>query len=221
MPAVVPGIYQGLLPAVLGSAAWYRAGIGQTDAGSGALSAWADQSGNGRNLLQGTGANRPAIQADGSVLFDGIDDYMQTAAFVQGQPFTVYLVFSMNTAGTGVIFDRLTGSPATSALVYNNSATSLEMFCTASGPQSAIVTNTPLVLTAAFNGASSLLQSNSGTAGTGDPGPTGLDGLTLGARNDLAVFGAIRVWEMIIRNGADSEATRLQFQQYLKNRYDI
>lgn len=38
---------------------WIRADLGVTDAGSGAVSAWADQSGNGHTLAQATGANRP------------------------------------------------------------------------------------------------------------------------------------------------------------------
>ena len=37
----------------------YNGAVGVTDAGSGAVSQWNDQSGNGRHLVQATGANRP------------------------------------------------------------------------------------------------------------------------------------------------------------------
>jgi hypothetical protein len=54
-------------------AAFYMANVGQTDAGSGACSEWADLSGNSRNLTA-AGAARPTIQADGSLLGDGFTD---------------------------------------------------------------------------------------------------------------------------------------------------
>lgn len=60
-------------------AAW-DARVGVTDV-SGACSAWADQSGNGKHATQGTAGNRPAIStADGyaSLLFDGTNDALLT-----------------------------------------------------------------------------------------------------------------------------------------------
>ncbi len=44
-------------------AAWYQFGVGITEAGAG-VSVWADQSGNSRDLLQGTDTNRP-LKLDG------------------------------------------------------------------------------------------------------------------------------------------------------------
>ncbi|MGB7587490.1 MAG: hypothetical protein WBM00_02150, partial [Solirubrobacterales bacterium] len=72
-------------------AAWYRYRIGLTNI-NGACSEWADQSGNMRPLLQATASNRPTIRSDGSLLFDGVDNYLQ-AAFTLVQPFTIYLAF--------------------------------------------------------------------------------------------------------------------------------
>lgn len=221
MPAVIPGIYQGLLPAVLGSAAWYRAGVGQTDAGSGACSVWADQSGSGRDLLQGTGANRPTIQADGSLLFDGTAQFMKTGAFALSQPFTIYIVFNQISYTDG---DTIYDARATSFVALYQQAPSpgVDMFAGATGPRiTALNTGVRGIHTGVWNGASSVAQLNSGAEVTGNPGATALDGLSLGVRNDLAGHSNIQVWEFILRSGADDAATRLKFQQYLKNRYGI
>lgn len=66
--------------------AWFKADVGTTDAGGGALSAWADQSGNGHNLAQATGAARPTIQATGwngaqpTISFDGTNDFLSNTS---------------------------------------------------------------------------------------------------------------------------------------------
>jgi len=80
--------------------AWFRYGVGITVTGAG-VSTWADQSGNGRDLLQGTDTNRPALQADSSILFDGVDNFLKTAGFTFNQPETVYVVFKAITFTDG------------------------------------------------------------------------------------------------------------------------
>src|SRR5687767_8135189 len=65
--------------------AWYRADD-IADVDGTAVSAWADQSGNNNNLVQGTAANQPLIKHNilnghKVVRFDGSNDFMKTAAF--------------------------------------------------------------------------------------------------------------------------------------------
>ena len=211
----------GFSPASLaGNAAWYIAGVGQTDAGGGACSAWVDQSGNGRNLTQGTATNQPAIQSDGSLLFDGADNYMQ-AGFTLAQPYTVYLAFlpvsftnadqiySGVAADTGVLLQS--GVTPTLALFAGSAVTN-----SISGP----AVGARGVITAVFNGASSITQFNGGADVTGNPGATAPDGITLGCNfNASGAFSNIQAWELLIRSGMDNAATRLQIQQYLANKY--
>src|SRR3990167_5486880 len=64
--------------------AWFRTGVGITESG-GFASVWADQSGNGNDLLQATGTNQPAYSA-GVLTFDGVDNRMKCAAFTLNQP---------------------------------------------------------------------------------------------------------------------------------------
>ena len=49
--------------------AWYQFNIGITVTGAG-VSTWADQSGNGNDLLQSTDADRPSHESDGTILFE-------------------------------------------------------------------------------------------------------------------------------------------------------
>jgi lysophospholipase L1-like esterase len=60
-----------------------------TDAGSGAVSAWADKSGFSRNFTQGTGANRPTtglntINGKNVLKFDGTNDFLTAPASIYG-----------------------------------------------------------------------------------------------------------------------------------------
>lgn len=85
---------------ILGSLAWWvRADLGIT-IGTG-VSAWADQSGNGVNFSQGTGAAQPAFIASAvngqpAVRGDGIDDVLSATwarAAPGTQPFYVWCIF--------------------------------------------------------------------------------------------------------------------------------
>ena len=64
-----------------------------------AVSSWTDQSGNGRNATQATGANQPLWKQNGingrpALLFDGTDDMLLSAAGVSA-PFTVFCVYDL------------------------------------------------------------------------------------------------------------------------------
>ena len=74
--------------------AWFKSDTGTTIATG--VSAWADQSGNGNNLVQATGSLQPALTSNAinglpALTFDGADDTM-TVAFALVQPSTVFFV---------------------------------------------------------------------------------------------------------------------------------
>ena len=59
------------------------------------VSNWADLSGNGRDLIQATGADQPVYSAaNNSITFGGVSDFLKTAGFTLVQPETVYIVMN-------------------------------------------------------------------------------------------------------------------------------
>lgn len=199
-----------------GLAAWFRQGVGQTVTGSG-VSTWADQSGNGRDLLQGTDANRPALQGDGTVLFDGTNHFMKCSAFTLNQPTTVYILgkqitwtstdqwYDGNAANTGKI-SQVGVSP-------NLRATSDGVTVLDSNPDLAL--DTYGIVTVVFNGASSLIRVNSNAAVTGDLGAGNMGGFNLGSRTTTTAAGNIQVKEVVIYSVAHDTTAQDQVIAYL------
>lgn len=103
---------------------WYKADAGVTLNGS-TVSGWADQSGNGRHLIQSTATKQPlfiasAINSKPSLLFDGVDDLLSLASGATLSIFSdmsFFVVMKKNTASnTGVLAG---GSGAYMYLQYN------------------------------------------------------------------------------------------------------
>ena len=176
---------------------WFRYGIGITVTGSG-VSTWADQSGNARDLLQGTDTNRPALQSDNSILFDGVDNYLKAGAFTLGQPSTIYLLlnpvsfteddfYCCGDAGTNLNIIQQNGTPK---IRFRRVGTLI-----AEVTQSVI--GSYGIVCAVANGASSGMQVNNNAQVTGDGSTTTWDGFTLGASGTPSNYSNIRVKEII------------------------
>ena len=201
------------------TAAWFYAGAGQTVTGSG-VSTWADQSGNGRDLTQGCDAARPALLADGSVLFNGTSHYLKSGAFTLNQPETVYLVANPVTwTNADYIYDGLTN--VVMALFQNNS--SPEIYIRAGAVLNGVnfTVGAYGILTVQFNGASSDTQYNADAPITGNAGASNAGGLTLGANGGNTNWANVQVKEWIIRATVDSAATRLAIQTALNREYSL
>ena len=197
----------------LGPAAWFRYGVGITSA-LGVVSQWDDVSGNGRHLKQATGTNQPALQADNSILFDGVDNFLKCDAFTLAQPETVYILgkqitwtgndrwWEAEAAGGGMIFQR-TATPqvgANAGATIGNISLTLETYG---------------VISTVLNGASSLIQLNNGTPATGDAGAGDMSGFTLASTGAGSNFGNIQAKEVIVYPAAHAAATRARVISYL------
>ena len=199
---------------VVGMAAWFRNGLSITVTGAG-VSQWDDQSGNGRHLKQTADTNRPALQADGSILFDGSDNFLKCDAFTLAQPETVYLLAKQITSTNGdAPFD---GDTLTSMRMQQTSTPFSILINAGAGAcgNGNWLSNTYAVLCSVFNGASSLTQVNQGAPSTGDPGAANAGGFTLGATGGATAFANIEVKEVIVYSGAHDATTRLQIINYL------
>lgn len=189
----------------LGPAAWFLKGQGQTVTGSG-VSQWDDLSGNGRHLLQSTDAARPALQADGSVLFNGTSHYLKCNAFTLNQPTCVLFVGKQVSWTDGdYVWDGNTA--ATMGLAQLGATPNLSVYAGA-----AISTNPDLplgtigVISAVYNGASSSVGVDRNAAVTGDAGAGNGGGFTLGAAAGGFVPSHIQVYETVIFPIAPSTA---------------
>lgn len=196
-------------------AGWWRYGVGITES-SRLVSQWNDQSGNGRHLKQPTGTNQPSLQDDGSILFDGIDNYLKCDAFTLNQPETVYMLGRQVTwTDLDYLFDG-EASASTMGMQQRTATPSIRLITsTATALVTAWILNTYAVLACVFNSASSVIQVNS-TASTGlDAGTTNAGGFTLGARGDLASFGNIQVKEVMVYSVAHNSDQRAAIISYL------
>jgi len=190
--------------------AWYQYGVGITSA-TDLVSAWADQSGNGNDLVQATDTNKPTLQSDNSILFDGSDNQMEVA-FTLDQPCTFYLLMRQVTwTSTDVMWD---GSAA--QVQGSQSVTTPRIGATAGAVivNTALAVNTYGVVAVVYNGASGVLQVNSTTT-TGDIGANNPGGFSLGANRSVTAAANIQVKEVIIFPVAHDAATRTTVITYL------
>lgn len=195
----------------LSPAAWFQWNRGV------AVSQWDDQSGNGRHLKQATATNQPAVQADGSLLFDGVDNFMKCDAFTLNQPATVYaLIKQVTWTLNDAIWDGNTD--ATMYLYQSDLTPRVRAFA---GTATAVNTNLPVdtyaAVCAVYNGASSLTQVNSTAPATGNAGASNAGGFHLGTKGGAASgFSNIQVREVIIFAQAHDAGQREAVINYLR-----
>lgn len=197
----------------LGPAAWFPFGVGITSA-AGAVSQWDDQSGNGRHLKQATATNQPTLEADGSITFDGVDNFLKCDAFTLDQPETVYLLFKQITwTSTERIFS---GNALSSGdLVQLTSTPQIGLFAGTATSLVSMTLDAYGVIAGVFNGASSSIQLNSGTPATGNCGAANMGGFTLGASGAPGGWANIQVKEVIIFAAAHDSTQRAAVIKYL------
>lgn len=197
-------------------AAWFQFNTGITVTGQG-VSQWDDQSGNGRHLKQGTDGARPALQADGSILFNGTDEYLKCDAFTLVQPETVYIL-GTHVTWTGASQGHWCDGEANNSMAIWDEGTTPEIDAFAGsrvGRNANLAVDTYGVVVAVFNGASSVLQVNNTTPVAGDCGAADAGGFTLGASGNGGAPSNIQAKESIIFPAAHGAATRARIIRYL------
>ena len=198
-------------------AAWFRFKLGITSS-AGFASQWNDQSGNSRHLKQATATNQPAVQSDLSILFDGSDNFMKCDAFTLNQPETVYLLGKQVTWSSGDYW--CDGNIDARMIIQQTNlgaSPQLRLFAgLGTGSNSDLAVDTYGVIAAVFNGASSVLQVNKGTAVTGNVGANNAAGFTLGASGGVvAGFSNIRIKEVLLYAAAHDSDQILRVVNYL------
>ena len=186
--------------------------------GSNNVSAWKDKLASGRDLLQ-TGADdtRP-ILTNGTVRFDGSNDFLK-AVFTWNQPNLLYLVvrqitwtqfeqlFSGTIADTGRI-QQYTASPQIRAVVANASANSVSLAVGTWG-----------IIRVLFNGVNSKLIINNEAPITWSCGIGNMGGLVLGSSFTPSVWANVEYAEVIGRNKSEGGTDETDIYNYLVNKY--
>ena len=204
--------------------AWYDSSdlTTVTKDGANLVSVWADKLGSGRNLLQaGADAIKPVWSADG-ILFDGVDNFMKTAAFTYAQPVMIYIVFKQVTwTNNEYIFD---GNLVSSCILRQIGTTpDMALYAgAAANVNSNLAVDTWGIVRVLFSGAASKLIVNETTPVTGNPGTQAMGGFTLASRGDGAgLYPNIQVKEIILRKIADSAGDEVDIYNYLKTKYGL
>ena len=194
--------------------AWFRMGVGVTESG-GLASAWADQSGNGNDLLQATGTNQPAYDGSAILTFDGADNFMKCAAFTLNQPIQIsMLINQVSWTGGDRILD---GNTATTVLLQQNLITpGIRLFAgSIIGPDANLSVGAFHALTLVANGVSSSILVDTSAPTTGSAGANASGGFTLASQGGGGgLYANIAVKEIILRN-VDDATIRAADQQYL------
>jgi len=204
-----------LPPELPGLKLWTRYNQGITVTGSG-VSQWDDASGNGNHLKQATDTNRPAKQGDGSILFDGVDNFLKADAFTLVQPETIYVLINQK---TWTITDFWYDGQTTGLGFVDQFGASPEIIISAGlsmpGSVSPVV-DTYNVVSVIFNSTSSLLQLNNAPPITGNAHVNGMNGFTLGSNGaGTGSWSNIEVKEIIVFAAAHDAATRAKVINYL------
>lgn len=227
-----------LPPRVAGCKVWTRADLGVTAGGGNTVSAWADRSGNGNHLLQGTTGRQPiwtpsSLNGLPVIAFDGTDDVL-TAALALGA-YTVVLVTSNQSIGTnGYFWSRSTAGVESDTLFGSTNNT---MYVTRAGTTSGWDLSAgwgqwspaTKVLAVTFDGThaghklringveqalASTFSGNPGTATTNDT-------FAVGGRADTAVAASISVAEVAVYDRALGATELAAIEEYARRRYKL
>ena len=189
------------------------------------VASWADQSGVGNNVTQGTTANKPTFvtnQINGLpvVRFDGTDDRLNAANSGYAQTNTIFVVANVGAnAGYKDMFSSTTGNENA---LYLDTAEVFRIFAGTELAGSGDVHGAFKLFCGIFAGSSSKLYINgtqngsTGNAGTGDSSTFRLGdgpGASTPLPGDIA--------EVLFYNASLTDAQRQQVEAYLNARYAL
>ncbi|MFO0269254.1 MAG: hypothetical protein ACK53W_01755 [Gemmatimonadota bacterium] len=206
-------------------AAWFKSDVGVTLATG--VSAWADQSGAGRNLVQASGGLQPSfasnvVASKPALTFDGADDFLQVA-FALAQPTAIYLVMRPNVLVAGDTY--VDGAAAVQSMAIEHAQVTPNRLRINAGSNltatPAMPVNTWGITTAFFDGVSSFIETADNVGLSGNAGATAGGGITLGARQDGTLAAGFSVAELVVFSAIPSTPNRAGLRAYFRDRYSI
>jgi hypothetical protein len=213
----------GFLPSdITGLQTWYDSSdvASFTFSSGSVVSQWRDKSVNARHFAQGTVAAQPSrtgvINSLPTVLFDAINDYLDTGSFTVAQPLTVFFV-SQLFGGYPVNFGF---SSIGGDLQLNFQSLNRAFYAGEYTVQTGIDNDVqPHLWSFVLNGASSQSYYDGTLSNTSNPGPAGTTtGFRIAERN-LSNFPQAHVAEIVVYNSVLSTTDRQNVENYLKAKW--
>ncbi len=192
--------------------AWYR---GDSYAGGSLI----DRSGNGRGAASvGTAPAQVVDEGQLAVQFTGAGYFKRAFGTTIAQPFVAYLVAKFtNFSGNYYLYD---GGSTSAAVQLVAAGPNLRMLApTSLAAASAPSEGAIFAVRAVFDGASSSLAVNGTVVASGNAGTNGLDGVTLGSRNDGAGILQGTEYEWFAHSGGFDADLDVKIADYLNARY--
>jgi len=188
-----------------------------TKDGSNFVSAWNSKLIADRNLLQAAGSRQPLWKTPGTILFDGIDNYMK-ATFNWNQPEMIYIIFKQI---TWILYEVILDGNTYPSGCLQQRATTPNLMISAGAP-TAENNNLPLdtwgIIRILFDGASSKLIINATTPTTGNSGATDMDAFIIGSMGSIGGYTNIEVADIICADIADTEENETAIYDFLVSR---
>jgi len=204
-------------------AAHYDASVASSITEVTGVSNWADLSGNGRDLVQLTGADQPVYSAaNNSITFDGVSDFLKTAAFTLNQPETVYMACQQVSYTSG---DYLMDGDINTGLIYQGtSSPNIQAYAGSfSSDNGDLAVGSDGVVAVVFNGASSSIRVDNNAPVTGNFGAANMGSFTLGTKGNSAAAQAsnIIVYEVAIYSVAHTASQQNNIIHDLQQKWGI
>lgn len=181
---------------------------------------WKDKSGNSRNFIQSTAANRPSLKTSiqnskNIIRFDGSNDFIQPSGYAVGpQPVTVFTVFKTNGTGYHNIYDTAGSNP----MMWIDGSGQIEF--DVSGYRSSSVLNTATLVSYVNASSGGIITINGVTATSPYNVALSSGSTTFFNRSGGQTYKG-DFYEMLIYNSALSTAQRQQVEQYLNQKWGI
>ena len=190
-----------------------------TKDGSNLVSAWHSKGVADRPLLQATGTNQPLWVSPGTIRFDGIDNFLKTAAFTWNQPEMIYIIVKQITwTSLDTIFD---GNSTSYFRLYQNTLSPNMSFISGGAVISTdpdLTLNEWGIIRVLASGANSKIITNNNIAITGNAGKWAAGGFTLGTRgNTTGNYSNIEVKDIVCCD-QDDAANEAEIYAFLLSR---
>lgn len=183
-------------------------------------------------VIQSTALNKPTLKLNilnglSALLFDGADYLKGTfAGGLLAQPFMIFAVAQLSTPNDNANRNLVDGDDSTNRIyIYQRSGATPDDWSIYAGTANVSDGNSDSawhIFSALYNGASSQLWlSGVSSAGPGNPGANGVDGITVGARNDGSAGWKGYIVRALIYPANLSNADKNQVGQYLATKYGL